>query len=214
MGKPDLPGITKLDSLHRSYLKRKREIRRRLREFRNVKPEMYFYELVYCILTPQSSASNAFRVTEELQMKNFQNVDFNPEPILGQRECYIRFHRTKAKHLLKVRQQYPAIEKMLLGSISAYELRQWLVKNVMGMGWKEASHFLRNIGHRDLAILDRHILKHLQLFGLIQTFPKTLTLKKYLQIEKKFRNFSNMCGISMDELDLLFWSLGTGKILK
>lgn len=214
MGKPDLPGITKLDSLHRSYLKRKREIRRRLREFRNVKPEMYFYELVYCILTPQSRASNAFRVTEELHMKNFQNIDFNPEPILGQRECYIRFHRTKAKHLLKVRQQYPAIEKMLLGSISAYELRQWLVKNVIGMGWKEASHFLRNIGHRDLAILDRHILKHLQLFGLIRTFPKTLTLKKYLQIEKKFRNFSNKCGIAMDELDLLFWSLGTGMILK
>jgi N-glycosylase/DNA lyase len=214
MVKPDLPKIKKPDNLQRLYSIRKRDIRRRLREFRDVKPDNYFYELVYCLLTPQSSASNAFQVVEELRLKNFRNADFNPEPFLSRRDCYVRFHRTKAKHLLTVRHQYPEIKNMILSNIPGNQMRQWLVKNVMGMGWKEASHFLRNIGYHDLAILDRHILRNLRLFGVIRIVPKALTLKKYLQIEKKFRNFSNKCGIPMDELDLLFWSMGTGKILK
>ncbi|MEK9139334.1 MAG: DNA lyase, partial [Bacteroidota bacterium] len=92
--------------------------------------------------------------------------------------------------------------------------RAWLVKNVKGLGWKEASHFLRNIGHHNLAILDRHILKNLKRHNVIRTLPKTLTAKRYLTIEKKFLAFSQHLGISMDELDLLFWSRETGEILK
>lgn len=214
MKSPDPSETLKPDDLYGFYLKRKREIRKRLREFSNVKPEDYFYELVYCLLTPQSSAANAFRVVEELTAKDFRNADLNPEPVLGRRDSYIRFHRTKAKHLLNVKTQYPAVEKVLLSSGSGIELREWLAGNVMGMGWKEASHFLRNIGHCDLAILDRHILRCLLRSGVIRKMPKSLTSKKYLQIEKKFRNFSNKCGIPLDELDLLFWSMGTGKILK
>jgi N-glycosylase/DNA lyase len=88
------------------------------------------------------------------------------------------------------------------------------VKNVKGLGWKEASHFLRNIGHRNLAILDRHILRNLKRHGVIKSLPKTLTPKRYLVIEQKFMEFSSTIGITMDELDLLFWSRETGEILK
>jgi N-glycosylase/DNA lyase len=214
MKKPDISEITKPDDLPRFYLKRKREIRKRLQDFCNVKPEEYFYELVYCLLTPQSSASNAFKAVEELSTKDFRNADIDPEPILGRRDCYIRFHRTKAMHLKKLKYQYPEIERILLNNKHGNEVRQWLVKNVTGIGWKEASHFLRNIGQRNLAILDRHILRYLFRFGVIRKMPKSLTMKEYLQIEKKFRNFSKKCRIPLDDLDLLFWSLGTGKILK
>ena len=90
----------------------------------------------------------------------------------------------------------------------------WLIHNVRGLGWKEASHFLRNIGYRNLAILDRHILKNLKHHNVFRTTPKTLTPKKYRAIEKGFASFANAVGISMDELDLLFWSNETGEILK
>jgi len=99
-------------------------------------------------------------------------------------------------------------------SKSGEELRLWLVNNVKGLGWKESSHFLRNIGYRNLAILDRHILRNLKRLGVITKLLKTLNAKKYLQIEKKFKKFSKRIGISMDELDLLFWSMETGKIMK
>ena len=82
------------------------------------------------------------------------------------------------------------------------------------MGWKEASHFLRNIGNRDLAILDRHILKNLVRTGALERLPKSLTPKTYLAIEEKFAAFSKRVNIPMDELDLLFWSMETGEILK
>ena len=66
------------------------------------------------------------------------------------------------------------------------DLRAWLVREVKGLGWKEASHFLRNIGFRDLAILDRHILRNLRRHGVIRTIPASLPEKRYLAIEGRF----------------------------
>jgi N-glycosylase/DNA lyase len=79
---------------------------------------------------------------------------------------------------------------------------------------KEASHFLRNIGVRGLAILDRHIFRHLIRLQVIRAMPKSLTKKRYLSIEKKWHRFADDVGISLDELDLLFWSMETGEIRK
>ena len=94
-------------------------------------------------------------------------------------------------------------------------MREFLVNNVKGFGMKEASHFMRNIGlGKDLAILDRHILKNLKLYGVVDEIPNSLTQKKYLNIEAKFREFSEKIQIPMDELDLLFWSEETGEIFK
>jgi len=109
---------------------------------------------------------------------------------------------------------FPEIAAKLLNGSSGPELREWLVGNVNGLGWKEASHFLRNIGHRDLAILDRHILKNLTKHGVLRALPATLTPKRYLAIEAKFARFASAVGLTMDELDLLFWSRETGEILK
>ncbi|MBU0628517.1 MAG: DNA lyase, partial [Nanoarchaeota archaeon] len=93
-------------------------------------------------------------------------------------------------------------------------IREFIVTNVKGIGYKEASHFLRNIGHRNLAILDRHILKNLQKLKVINKIPKTLNKKNYLLIEDRFYKFSKKIKIPMDELDLLFWSIETGKVFK
>jgi N-glycosylase/DNA lyase len=189
-------------------------IRNRLRDFERIPPGEYFYELIYCVLTPQSSAVNADKVVRLLREQNFLHRDIDPEPFLNRKDCYIRFHKTKARSLVIVRAQFSDIARRLANGSSTTELREWLVKNVRGIGWKEASHFLRNIGHRDLAILDRHILRNLVRFRVMRRLPKTLTPKRYLSIEKKFRCFSRDIGYSMDELDLLFWSMETGEILK
>ena len=95
------------------------------------------------------------------------------------------------------------------------ETREWLVSNVKGFGYKEASHFLRNIGFgSDIAILDRHILKNLKKHGVINEIPKTITKKNYFEIENRMRDFSKRSGIPMAHLDLLFWSNETGEIFK
>ena len=202
------------DELHALLTSTGEAVRQRLEGFKQILPSDYFYELVYCLLTPQSSAVNAEKAVQLLRLYGFQHSAIDPEPLLHQREFYIRFHKTKAKRLCAVRDQFPLISQHLSNGSPSTELREWLVNNVKGLGWKEASHFLRNIGHRNLAILDRHILKNLIRVGVIQRLPKTLTARRYLAIEKKFLKFSQQIGISMDELDLLFWSMETGKILK
>jgi N-glycosylase/DNA lyase len=102
----------------------------------------------------------------------------------------------------------------LESGFSAPELRRLLVARVRGLGWKEASHFLRNIGYRNLAILDRHILRNLVRHRAILSMPGTLTPARYLMIESRFARLAAAAGITMDELDLLFWKRETGFILK
>jgi N-glycosylase/DNA lyase len=211
--KKNIPPL-KLLELKSNYRNLKSDIRKRLNDFSAVPKSEYFYELAYCLLTPQSSAVNADKVISLLKTNKFKSKETNPEPILRRKDCYIRFHKNKSRYLIEVKEQFPTISTQIANNISSEDLRLWLVKNVKGLGWKESSHFLRNIGHRNLAILDRHILRNLVRLKVLAELPKTLTAKNYLQIEEKFRKFSKRIGIQMDELDLLFWCMETGQILK
>jgi N-glycosylase/DNA lyase len=201
-----------LGSLHKS---RKHLIRERLAEFSAVPPSGYFYELVYCLLTPQSSAKHADHVVRSLRDAQFAERGVDPEPMLRNPASYIRFHKTKARHLLKAREEFPEIARILSNGSAPAELREWLAVNVLGFGYKEATHFLRNIGKNGgLAILDRHILRNLQRMKVIRAIPASLSKKKYLTIERQFTRFAERIGIPLDELDLLFWSMETGEIRK
>jgi len=203
---------TYLDELHRLHADRREAIRKRLDEFAAVDRSEYFFELTYCLLTPQSSAIHAARAVEILRTAPMNVEDV--AAILRDRGSYIRFHNTKARYVLRARELFPEIAERLQYGMTSPELRDWLVRNVKGLGWKEASHFLRNIGHRNLAILDRHILKNLRFHNVIRLIPVALTPVQYRAIEQRFLAFADQVGIPMDELDLAFWSRETGEILK
>jgi N-glycosylase/DNA lyase len=211
---PKQPTFRDTEILQAEFKNRGDAIRGRLSDFASVPPEEYFYELVYCLLTPQSSAVNAVKAVVALKSVDLFNREVSVAHVLGNRAHYIRFHNTKARHLTDAKMTYPAIVTQIHSGAPALALRAWLVQNVRGLGWKEASHFLRNIGFRNLAILDRHILKNLKRHGVIRLVPATLTPRRYLSIEQRFHAFGAAIGITMDELDLLFWSRETGSILK
>jgi len=149
-----------------------------------------------------------------LKQANLLHHEVDPAPLLKTKSSYIRFHNTKARNLLEAKNRFNEILNTMQSGCTSSEIREWLVANIRGLGMKEASHFLRNVGHRDLAILDRHILKNLLKHRVIRSIPKTLTKKRYLSIEDKFRYFARAQHVTMDELDLYFWSAETGKILK
>ena len=196
------------------YLKYGEQIRQRLNDFSNVKQKDYFYELCFCLLTPQSKAENALEVIEKLKHKNFFEKPFNPVKILSDKKHYIRFHNTKAKRLLIVRKSFPDLLVMINCKIKNIEKRNIIAEMVNGFGLKESSHFLRNIGYRNLAILDRHILSCLAECKVFKRIPKINNKLKYLKIENKFLKFADEVNIPVDELDLLFWSIRAGEILK
>ena len=93
------------------------------------------------------------------------------------------------------------------------KLREWVVKNVKGIGYKEASHFLRNIGYKNLAIIDFHIVDLLVKYDLIEK-PKSMTKKKYLEIENVLKQLGRELHLDMAKLDLYLWYKETGKVLK
>ena len=196
-------------TIHRAYNKKEKEIKTRLQDFKKVKGDDIFYELCFCLLTPQSKAYSCEAAVRELQKRNFIISSFNPENIL---QTKTRFHKTKARYLLQAKEDFGKIKENL--KEDAFETREWLVKSVKGLGYKEAAHFLRNIGYENLAILDRYILRQLAQRKVIKEMPKTLSKKMYLDIERKFKDYAKRVNIPMDELDLLFWSEGTGKIFK
>lgn len=196
------------------YVESKQNILQRLAEFAAVPKSDWFYEMCFCVCTPQSKAANAHQVELKLRQKQFRENPFNPVLILSDKSHYIRFHNQKAKNLLNMREKYPEIEALLDSNLTNAQKRLLLADTVTGIGMKESAHFMRNIGYRNLAILDRHILKHLASCGLFESIPKVSNRKDYLEVEKLFLQFSENVEIPMDELDLLFWSYETGEILK
>lgn len=209
--------------IEKIYLDKKEDIEKRLQEFKNTwnkgNNKDIHVELSFCILTPQSKAVNAWKAITTLRDNNllFQGT---PEEIVEFLNI-VRFKNNKAKYLVELREQMKdengeIITKDFFSKFkSVEEARNWIVKNIKGMAYKEAGHFLRNVGFGDnVAILDRHILKNLLRLGVIDEVPKTLTPKLYLEIEDKMRNYCKEVNIPMDSLDLLLWYIEAGEIFK
>jgi len=194
----------------------------RLGEFRRAweegDDESVFRELVFCLLTPQSKARSCWAAVESLTCQGLV-MEGRPEEIHPLLKG-VRFKYRKSQYICLARETFSpdgtlAIKAMISSQGSPAEVRDWLVNNVLGMGYKEASHFLRNIGlGEDLSILDRHILKNLARLKVIDEIPATLSGKAYLRIEDQMRFFARRIGVPLDHLDLVLWYRQAGEIFK
>lgn len=188
-------------------------IEKRMGEFREAGKggeERWFSELCFCILTANYTAHGGIRIQNELGAEGFCNLP-HPELVARLKQLGHRFYNMRGKFIVEARGKN--VKKELYGK-GQKEMREWLVENVKGLGWKEASHFLRNLGYFDVAIIDRHIISILQRHGYIKEAPKTLGKKKYLEIESILDGIAKEAGMSQGEMDLYLWYLKTGKVLK
>lgn len=134
--------------------------------------------------------------------------------VLREPESYIRFHNVKARRLVSALAIRNEVESLLTAGLSPREERDRLRQMVPGLGMKEASHALRNIGRRGLTILDRHILRVICELGLLDAVPSSLSDARYCAIEELFLSFCRTIGESPDVLDLYFWARATGEVFK
>ncbi|MBU1083683.1 MAG: N-glycosylase/DNA lyase [Candidatus Omnitrophota bacterium] len=206
--------------LKAEYAAKRNKIRKRLRDFRDVWKEddhRIFAELSFCVCTPQSKAvycDKAISRIAENKVLFKGDIEHIRAGLRG-----VRFPNNKARYILENRLIFTKKgvirikEKIDINDIVS--TRSWLVANVKGIGLKEASHFLRNIGAgEDLAIIDVHVLKNMVRYGMIEDIPKSISEKRYLFLEGLIREFSKKTDIPMADLDLLFWSAETGEIFK
>lgn len=169
-----------------------------------------FKELCFCILTANFNAERSIRIQDEIGNKFLTLSQSQLRKEL--KKLGHRYPNARAKYIVEAR-KYKDSLKSIIKTSNDYELREWLVKNVKGIGYKEASHFLRNIGYTNFAIIDFHILNLLKRYNLIKR-SKSLTKKEYLRIENLLRKIAKKLNLNLAELDLYLWYLETGKVLK
>lgn len=174
-------------------------------------PEEVFKELVFCILAANFSASRSLMIVEELGDKLLRlEVSVLAKEL---RRLGHRYPEVRAKYVVEARKRLQEIIDAIRRIGDEFRLREWLAENVKGFGLKEASHFLRNIGFKNLAIIDFHVLRILRRYGLIEEF-KSLTKRRYLEVENLLREIAERLRVSLAELDLYLWYMDSGRILK
>ena len=170
-----------------------------------------FNELCFCLMTANFNAKKSIEIQEKVGM-GFLKLD-REELALKLKELGHRFPNTRAGYIFLARDKIEELDGIIKSSQKEEEKREWLVKNIKGLGYKEASHFLRNIGFKNHAIIDFHIVDVLEKNNLIKK-PKTLNKKNYFEIENKLKEIGKKANLDMARLDLYLWYLETGKVLK
>jgi len=209
-----------IEELKANYKIKKSAIKSRLKEFKTLPKSKYFNELSFCLLTPQSNAQKCWQAVEQLNLSTASDYKSIAEILKSK----TRFHNNKTQYLIKAKNQWKNINQLISSTDnrikSIQQIRSEMADSnspnkVKGIGLKEASHFLRNIGksNNKIAILDRHILRNLKALKIISS-DRIKSRKHYLQIEQKYLNLARRLNIPADELDLLLWAKENGEIFK
>lgn len=203
---------------------RRKEIRKRLREFEDVwlrgSDARLWEELAYCIFTAGASARMGLSSVDAVRPLLLDGDSDAMTAALKKAGAH-RFPVARPRYIVSTRNYFHAdcgmaLRKRLRSFSDPFERRDWLAqeRQVKGLGYKEASHFLRNIGVKGHAILDKHVMRCLAEIGIIDTARPPSTRRKYLEVEQQLIRFAREIRIDFDELDLVLWSMKTGEVLK
>jgi N-glycosylase/DNA lyase len=212
------------ESIRATHRARSREIQARLREFETVwqegSDERLWEELVYCIFTAGASARMGLKSIDAVRPLLKDGGREEMTQALTKAGAH-RFPVARPGYIVVARnylsEQCPrGLYERLKNFSNALERRDWLAQDrqIKGLGYKEASHFLRNIGLKGHAILDKHVLRCLADLRVIENPKPPTTRARYLATEEKLQGVARELKINFDELDLVLWSMKTGEVLK
>lgn len=201
------------------------EIQRRIEDTALVDDErVLWWELSTCVLSsqvPYSLATASADLIDEARILVEHNVGRSVEAQLfdalsqpvnvnGRLRAY-RFPAAKASQLAQTHQRVwreaGGLGGLVSGLVCAEDTRHWLIKYAPGLGPKQASMFLRNIGlSYDLAVLDRHVLRYMELSGLGSNNTRGVnTISAYRDMEESLRVHADQVGCSVGILDWAIW---------
>ena len=196
------------------YEFRKEEIRSRLLEFKETFQKAndlgIFHELSFCILSsgvgPRIAGQCMSAIGKEL-------IDGKENELLGRIGAIHKYAENASRYIVFTREYLKEEHGFLLKSLvssfeDSVERRDFFAKNpgIKGLGYMQASHFLRNLGFSGYAILDRNNLAALFELGITSEAKYPLSKKRYVETENLMTDCAQKLGMSLDEFDLLLWS--------
>lgn len=211
-----------VERIAKAHVERRPEIGARLAEFQAIRrlgtDRDLWEEMVFCFFTGGCSAKMGLRSIEAVRPLL---LDGTQPQLAAALVGSHRYPNARSRYIVASREFLQRhcnmqLREKLESFECGFERRDWLVKEkgIKGLGYKEASHFLRNIGFRGYAILDKHILNCLAELKIIDDPKPPNTRSRYLSTEDKLKQFSKQAGVDFDEMDLVLWSMKTGEILK
>lgn len=189
--------------------------------------EQLWEELICCILSSQVSYVLAKAATQELinaGLINFNKLSVGSKlyekrvnnvlkrPIRNNgKKVHYRFPNLKARQISEFRnyliQINFRISDIIYNQATPAEIRNQLIKAVPGVGPKQASMFLRNIGRSyDLAILDRHVINYMVAVKMTKNDSiKSFGKKEYLTNEELLIQYASGIGYPVGCVDWAIW---------
>lgn len=213
-----------VDRVIATHRARRKEIQKRLGEFEQIwrkgSDARLWEELVYCIFTAGASARMGINSVAAVRSLLLDGDSDAMTEVLRETGAH-RFPVARPRYIVTTRDYFRAnfdmaLRKRLRSFSDPLARRDWLAqeKEIKGLGYKEASHFLRNVGVKGHAILDKHVVRCLAEVGVVDNAKPPTNRKKYLEVEQELLRFAKDIRINCDELDLVLWSMKTGEILK
>ncbi len=192
-----MASLEKLEELRSLYSQKKDSIKTQLDEFKHVHDKgddrRIFEELSFCILTsavgPKVGAKSLEAIrdvllegSEEELEERLKGVHKYPE-----KAYYIAHTRNYLRDTFSMK-----IKDLIRSFDDPIKKREFfaLNKDIKGLGLTQASHFLRNIGIKGYAILDRNVVSSLYDLGVLDSPKPPATKKKYLEAEEKMKGFA------------------------
>lgn len=192
----------------------------------NLTEDDLWRELVACILGSRVRFEVAHSAVERMERRRlfcehrrssrFQEYEQDVRAALSERGAQgnsnrYPFFRVRASQIRRAAERLykskDTLRSFLEGSSDIREARRRLALEVSGLGPKQASLFLRNIGYAaHVAVLDIHVLTYMSWVGLTEA-PMTSvpTVRKYEALEDAFIEHAYSFGYTPDRFDLAVW---------
>jgi N-glycosylase/DNA lyase len=122
-----------------------------------------------------------------------------------------RFPNVRARNLVQAARvmfsEKLCLSDLLAGHSSESTVREILVDKIPGIGLKEASHFLRDIGYSDnLAIIDSHVASFLaEIKAISLEEVKTINRSTYFELENILQELCKEHNVSLSVFDMAVW---------
>ena len=187
--------------------------------------EMLWRELSCCVLSSQVSYELAQSVASAIKAEGvlpsahtkWEWVAQDLRSVLERtfyvsgRPCRYRFPKAKSAQLAKtwaaIKAESETLREFLIEFNDIVSLREWMVRHAPGLGPKQSSMFLRNVGLTlDLAVLDRHVLRYMEAIDLLEEGGHHVaTFRDYRTTEGVLRRHADELGYRVGLLDWAIW---------